>query len=218
VDASGAPYPTSLGGYSLLVNGVAAPIYAVTSDTVKFIVPNATPVNTSQGVDFTIVNSTTGAVISYVRNLVYPVAPAFLRGSAIPTTGNYTVKALNSDGSANSSTNLAKAGSNITLLLTGSGSVQGAPADGTAGATLVPMDPSNDTLLINGVAVSVSSSTLDPNAPGVWRITATIPTTAPGGLVPVTLFYNVMVANWNPASNAPGNHTAYASFIYVSHN
>ena len=43
--------------------------------------PNATPVN--ETVDFMIVNSTTGAVISYVRNPVYVAAPAFLQDHAI---------------------------------------------------------------------------------------------------------------------------------------
>ena len=214
VDVSGAPYPTALGGYSLLVNGVAAPIYAVTSDTVKFIVPNATPVN--ETVDFMIVNSTTGAVISYVRNPVYVVAPAFLQDHAI--TGGYAVKALNSDGSANSSTNPAKPGSTITMLLTGSGFVQGAPADGTAGATPVPIDPTKDKLVIATGYVTVNSATLDPNTPGVWRITATIPTTAAAGAVPIGLFYKGIIANRNPASTTPGNGAAYGSGIYVSHN
>jgi uncharacterized protein (TIGR03437 family) len=215
VDASGAPYSTALGGYSLLVNGVAAPIYAVTSDTVKFIVPNATPVN--ETVDFMIVNSTTGAVISYVRNPVYVAAPAFLQNQAI--TGGYAVKALNSDGSANSSTNPAKPGSDITLLLTGSGFVQGAPADGTAGNTPVPIDPTKDKLVISTGFVTVNSATLDPNTPGVWRITATIPGTAGGtAAVPVGLFYKGIIANRNPASTTPGNGAAFGSGIYVSHN
>jgi len=220
VDASGAPYPTALGGYSLLVNGVAAPIYAVTSDTVKFIVPNATPVN--ETVDFMIVNSTTGAVISYVHNPVYVAAPAFLQDHSISTstTTAYAVKALNSDGSANSSTNPAKPGSTITLLLTGSGFVQGAPADGTAGATPVVFDSSKDFLVISSAPpyAVVKSATLDPNTPGVWRITATIPTTAAAGAVLVGLFYGGVAANWNPASTAPGNHAAFSSGIYVSHN
>jgi uncharacterized protein (TIGR03437 family) len=216
VDASGAPYPTSLGGYSILVNGVAAPIYAVTTDTVKFIVPNATPVNEAQGVGFMIVNATTGAVISYTRSYVFVAAPAFLQKQAI--TGGYAVSALNGDGTVNSSTNPAKAGSAITLLLTGAGFVQGAPADGTAGATPVPIDPTKDRLVIATGFVSASSSTLDPNTPGVWRITATIPTTAAAGVAPVGLYYKGIVANWNPAASTANIRAAYGSGIYVSHN
>jgi len=212
VDASGAPYSTSLGGYSLLVNGVPAPIYAVTTDTIKFVVPNATPVN--QMVDFMIVNAGTGAVVSYVRNPVYMAAPAFLQGKAI--TGGYTVQALNSDGSANSSTNPDKAGSNITLLLTGSGFVQGAPADGTAGATPVPIEPAReDTLVINGLVVTVASSTLDPTTPGVWRITAPIPSSTAAGAAPVGLLYEGIIADWNPAATTANIRAAYGSAIYV---
>jgi uncharacterized protein (TIGR03437 family) len=214
VDASGAPYPTALGGYSLLVNGVAAPVYAVTSDTVKFVVPNATPVN--EAADFMIVKSDTGAVISYVRNPVYVAAPAFLQDQKI--TGGYSVKALNSDGSANSSSKPAKAGTDITLLLTGSGFVQGAPADGTAGATPVVIDPSrHDTLVINGAIVAMKSATLDQNTPGVWRITATIPSNAAGPVAPVGLYFKGLIANWNPAATTPGISAAYGSGIYVSH-
>jgi uncharacterized protein (TIGR03437 family) len=214
VDASGAPYSTALGGYTLLVNGVAAPIYAVTSDTVRFIVPNATPVN--EPVDFMIVKSDTGAVISYVRNFVFVAAPAFLQDHAI--TGGYAIKALNSNGSANSSTNPAKAGSDITLLLTGSGFVQGAPADGTAGATPVVIDPTKDRLVISTGYVPVKSAALDPNTPGVWRITATIPTTAAAGVAAVGLYYKGVIANWNPASATASIRAAYGSGIYVSHN
>jgi uncharacterized protein (TIGR03437 family) len=213
VDASGAPYPTALGGYSLLVNGIAAPVYAVTSDTVKFILPNATPVN--EAADFMIVKADTGAVISYVRSPVYVAAPAFLQDQKI--TGGYSVKALNSDGSANSSTHPAKAGTDITLLLTGSGFVQGAPADGTAGATPVAIDPAKDKLVISTGYVAVKSATLDPSTPGVWRVTATIPSSAVG-TVPVGLFYKGIVANWNPAAATPGIGAAYGSGIYVSHN
>ena len=220
VDSSGAPYPTSLGGYSLLVNGVAAPIYAVTGDTVKFIVPNATPVN--ETVDFMIVKSDTGAVISYVRNPVYVAAPAFLQDHSISTstTTAYAVKALNSDGSANSSTNPAKAGSDITLLLTGSGFVQGAPADGTVSSTStsVPIDATKDRLAISTGYVTVKSATFDPTTPGVWRITATIPTTAAAGAAAVGLYYKGIVANWNPAASTPSIRAAYGSGIYVSHN
>jgi uncharacterized protein (TIGR03437 family) len=185
---------------------------------VKFIVPNATPVN--ETVDFMIVRSDTGAVISYVRNPVYIAAPAFLQDHSISTstTTAYTVKALNSDNSANSSTNPAKVGSDITLLLTGSGFVQGAPADGTAGNTPVPIDPSKAELIINGVSASVSSSILDPNTPGVWRITATIPTTAAAPAAPVGLFYKEIVADWNPAASTANIRAAYGSYIYVSHN
>jgi uncharacterized protein (TIGR03437 family) len=213
VDASGAPFSTALGDYSVLVNGVAAPVYSVTNDTVKFIVPNATPVN--EAVDFMIVKADTGAVVSYARNPVYVAAPAFLQGLQI--TGGYSAKALNSDGSANSSTNPAKAGTDITLLLTGSGFVQGAPADGTAGAIAVPIDPTKDKLVISAGYVTVKSATLDPSTPGVWRITATIPSSAVG-TVPVGLFYKGIIANWNPAAATAGIRAAYGSGIYVSHN
>ncbi len=212
VNASGAPYSTALGGYSILVNGVLAPIYAITGNTVKFIVPNATPVN--EAVDFTIVKSDTGAVVSYTRNPVYVAAPAFLQDQKL--TGAYSIQALNSDGSANSSTHPAKAGTDIVLLLTGSGFVAGAPADGTAGATPVPFDSAKDRLVISPGYVLPKTVTLDPARPGVWRITATIPSTAAPGAVAVGLFYKNIIANWNPAGGVTNIRAAYASAIYVS--
>src|ERR1019366_7498316 len=164
--------------------------------------------------DFMIVKADTGAVISYMRSAVYVAAPAFLQDQKI--TGGYSVKELNGDGSANSSTNPAKAGTDITLLLTGSGFVQGAPADGTAGATPVAIDPlRQDTLVINGTIVAVKSATLDPNTPGVWRITATIPSSAVG-TVPVGLLYKGIIANWNPAAGTANIRAAYGSGIYAS--
>jgi uncharacterized protein (TIGR03437 family) len=211
VDASAAPYTTALGGYSLLVNGVLAPIYAVTPDTIKFIVPNGTPVN--ELVDFMIVNANTGAVVSYTHSAVYLAAPAFLQDKAI--TGGYSIKALNSDGSANSSTNPAKVGSDITLLLTGSGFVAGAPADGTAGATAVPLDPAKDKLVISVAYANVKSSALDPAKPGVWRITATIPSSTAAGAAPVGLLYKGIIANWNPAASSANIRAAFGSGIYV---
>jgi len=214
VDASGAPYATALGGYSVLVNGVLAPVYAVTSDTVKFIVPNATPVN--QVADFMVINAATGAVVSYTRGPVYIAAPAFLQDKAI--TGGYSIKALNSDGSVNSSTNPAKAGSDVTLLLTGSGFVAGAPADGAAAAVAVPFNSSSDVLVITASRVAVKSATFDPAQPGVWRITATIPSTTAAGVTPVGLYYKGIIANWNPAASTASIRAAFGSGIYVSHN
>lgn len=211
VDATGAPYATALGGYSVLVNGVAAPVFAVTSDTVKFVVPNTTPAN--EMADFMVVKADTGAVVSYLRYPVYIAAPAFLQAKAI--TGGYSVQALNSDGSTNSSTNAAKAGSDITLLLTGSGFVQGAPADGTAGNTAVTIDTATDRLVISSGYVAIKSATLDPNTPGVWRITATIPSKAAAGVVPVGLYYKGIIANWNPAATTTSIRAAYGSGIYV---
>lgn len=214
VNASGAPYAAALGGYSVLVNGVAAPLYSVTGDTVKFIVPNATPAN--EAADFMIVKSDTGAVISYARNPVYVAAPAFLQDQKI--TGGYSVQALNSDGSANSSSHPAKAGTDITLLLTGSGFVQGAPADGTVSTppTSVAIDPAKDVFVINGAVVPVKSASLDPSRPGVWRITATIPANTNTGATPVGLFYKGIIANWNPAAGSANIRAAYSSGIYVN--
>lgn len=212
-DAASSTYPTSLGGYSVLVNGVLAPLYAVTTDTVKFVVPNATPVN--EMVDFMIVKADTGAVVSYVRNPVYIVAPAFLPDQKID--GGYSVKALNSDGSANSFSKPARAGTDITLLLTGTGFIEGAPADGTPGTTTIPLDPDKDKLVISTGYVTVKSATFDPDRPGVWRITATIPSSAVG-TVAVGLFYKNVIANWNPAGGVSNIRAAYGSAIYVSHN
>ena len=212
VNAS-APYTTTLGGYSVLVDGIAAPIYAVTGNTVKFIVPNATPVNDT--VDFMIVKSDTGAVVSYVRSPIYIAAPAFLQDQKI--TGGYSVKAFNSDGSANSASHPAKVGTDITLLLTGSGFVQGAPPDGTAGATPVVIDSTrHDTLVLGGPMVTVKSSTLDATTPGVWRVTATIPASVTAGPVPVGVLYKGVVVNWNPAAASANIRAAFGSGIYVS--
>ena len=213
VDAASSTYPTSLGGYSVLVNGVLAPIYTVTTDTVKFVVPNATPVN--ELIDFMIVKADTGAVVSYVRNPVYTAAPAFLPDQKIDV--GYSVKALNMDRSANSFSNPAAAGSDITLLLTGSGFIGGAPADGTPGTTPIPFDPATDKLVISTEYVTVKSAALDPDRPGVWSITATIPVSAVG-TVAVGVFYKNIVANWNPAGGTSNIRPAYPSAIYVRHN
>jgi uncharacterized protein (TIGR03437 family) len=122
---------TSLAGVRVLVNGVPAPMVLAYSGQVNAIVP------------FEVQTSPTAAIqIAYagVESAVVtvPVAPAVPGIFTADSSGTGAIAALNQNGSLNSSTSPAAAGSIVTLYLTGAGQTTPAGVDG-----LVAADPSS---------------------------------------------------------------------------
>src|SRR5579871_2660649 len=107
--ASSAPYPTTLGGVSVLVNGtLAAPLFAVTAGQVNAQLPFETPVGTAT----LSVNGSTPVSFTVAAS-----APGILIASST------RVLALNQDYSINGPEHPAQAGSVIMLFGSGQGAV-----------------------------------------------------------------------------------------------
>lgn len=204
--ASGSPLPKDLAGVEVLVNGLHAPLISVDGEKIRCVLPWALPVN--KPLEFIVRSVETGEILGYEWLILDVASPGFLMRSG---QGAGAIKALNSDGSENTSTNPAARGSEITLLLTGYGQLQGAPEDGTAAAIEAPLD--GGTVLLGVRQATVLSSTLDPAEPGVWRVRIRLPSevagTAQGGYAfgPVVLVHRSIPTNRNPVTGQILVHT-----------
>jgi uncharacterized protein (TIGR03437 family) len=169
VDAPPNSYPTQLGGLEVLVNGKAVPISHVEAQSLRVQLPNDLP--TTGTSEYTVRRIDTGEILGTAWLANAPYSPAFIVTSP-PGAGQ--IRALNADGTQNSSSNPAQRGSGMemTLYLVGYGHLDDAPPAGTAAEVPVPFD---GTIIIgvntSGLApAQVVSSTLDPSEPGVWKL------------------------------------------------
>jgi uncharacterized protein (TIGR03437 family) len=179
--ASAVPLPTVLGDVEVLVNGVNAPLMSVGGETARIIVPKAT--STATSAEFLIRRVSTGQILAFDRLSLYSVAPGiFFKSGTVSSTGA-PARALNSDGTPNSSSNPAKLASEVSIFMTGHGYFDGLPDDGTApnGEITVPGDvqialiPTVTTTGCKSVILTASGSTLAPDEPGVWKVKFKIP-------------------------------------------
>jgi uncharacterized protein (TIGR03437 family) len=173
--------PTSLNSAQLLINGKPAPLLYTSAGQVNAIVPYE-------------VGASGTATIQVVSNGLpsatwsTPVAPTT---PGIFTTGGGVgqAAALNQDGSLNSGSNPAGAGTVVTLFATGCG--QTAPAGITG--SLAPLAPSRTvlpvTVTIGGIDAPVQYSGSAPGeVAGLIQINAVVPPgVTPGPAVPVVI-------------------------------
>jgi uncharacterized protein (TIGR03437 family) len=109
----------------------------------------------------------------------------------------------NGDGTVNSPTSPAAAGSYISIYATGQGFVQGAPADGDiprgglVNTSVVPRVFINSCYVDDSACThetgvdTVQFSGLSPQFPGVWQINVRIPkNTGPGAQIPIFIVMN----------------------------
>ncbi len=190
-DISSLPLPTTLEGVQVMVEGVAAPLYAVRPDLVAFIVPQATTLG-----QHTIQVILNGQVIGQGPVNVVGAFPGVFfgfgsDGTAIGGIRRTTDYAYAVDGTP------ASRGSAIAIALTGQGNnVDNPPADGEA-----PVGPESQTkvkprVFIAGVEANVIFSGLFPNFPGLWQVNAVIPDDAfIAGAVPLVVTFNNVPSN-----------------------
>ena len=169
------PWPPILSGIQVLVNGVQAPIFRVSSGLVFLVVPLATP--SSGTVEFLVTRPATGQILGAGSFAMAPSAPGFFTSNS---QGTGQIVASNfSDGSTNGPNHPVARGEILTLWLTGQGpGFQGTPP---------PDGQSPSGLLLTDVKplVYVNGSTPLPDAnvlasamtvyPGVWIINIKIP-------------------------------------------
>ncbi len=142
--SSGFPLTTTLGGSSVLIQGVQAPLFAVSPTQIDFQVPST--VNAGQ---VSLVVQTASGNSNSFTFTVTTAAPAILQ------TGGQAL-AYNADGSQNSSSSPAAAGSVITVSLSGIGPVDNSVPDGSA----TPASPTS-------TATSSSSATIGPQSASI---------------------------------------------------
>lgn len=178
------PLPASLGGVSATISGVTAPLFMVSPGQLNIQIPYQTAVNTSA----TLVVNYNGQTASYPFNVVATAPGIFTDQTGAPVP----------NGSA-------KAGSTITLFITGAGAVSpsvatgAAPPNGTALASL-PKPTNAVSVTVGGANAPIQFAGIPAGLVGVLQINYQVPSGLSLGVQPVV----VTVGN---ASSAEANLT-----------
>ncbi len=176
------PYPSSLSGVSVQVNGKPAPVYFVSPGQINFLVPYATTGSTAA-----IVVQNGGANSNTVTVPVAPTAPGIY---TLDQSGSGPGAILHADYSVVDASNPASAGETVLIYLTGMGTVSPAVADGTAGTagTLYRATGADPTVLVAGQPGTVRFNGLAPGYPGLYQINVTLPAPlANSGALPLAI-------------------------------
>lgn len=153
------PLPVSLGGASVTIGGIAAPLLYASPGLINAQVPFETPVG-----------SATVTVNSSVSSTL-----------AIAATAPGIFAAVNGSGTVNSSSNPVAAGGLLAVFLTGLGSVSPAVADGSAAPlSALSYVSASVTASVGGQAASVAFSGLAPGYAGLYQVNLIVPQLAAG--------------------------------------
>ena len=188
VVAQGVPLPPELAGVSVLVNGSAAPIFAIAyGNQVNFQVPWEVAGQASASVQ--IVNAGVAGPVVWM-----PVAPA--QPGIFAGTGGFAAILHASNYQLVDSAHPAVPGEVLLVYATGLGTVSashqpatGSAASGAASTTAVV------TVTIGGIAASVLYGGLAPGFVGLYQINVTVPLSLTSGYRPVVISMGGVTSN-----------------------
>jgi uncharacterized protein (TIGR03437 family) len=214
------PYPTTVSGLQMLVNGTPSGIYSWEQQSyMNFVIPWEAP--TSGNAEFLLFNPTTKEIVAAGTVGMTVADPAF-RTTNFQGWGQVLALNFKSDGTSyglNSPQNPIALGDTLQLALTGQGLVANPPADGVAPAGLTPTNLLDLTVFINGLPIppgNIQASVLDPTYPGSWTINVRVPTVAQGGpgpcnAVSILVIQRDVPSNWGYDPNNGFNDTQLQS-------
>ena len=183
ITATSVPFPYSLGGVSVTVNGTPAPIIYADTGQVNFQVPYETGLGTA-----TIIVSVNGVPSASAQVAIAQTAPGLLF-----STGNQAV-AQNQDYSLNGPANPAKVGSYITLYLVGGGAAT-PPVNTGVAAPASPLSTFGAVgTTVGSVPANVVFAGLTPGSVGLMQVNLQIPD-LPAGNYPVKVTVGSEVSN-----------------------
>jgi uncharacterized protein (TIGR03437 family) len=165
------PLPATIGGITATISGVTAPLFMVSPTQINVQIPYQTAVNSTA----TLVLNSGGQNASYQFN-VSPTAPAIFTDSTGAPVPNGS----------------GKAGSTITLFITGAGAVSpsvatgAAPKSGTAVGSL-PAPTAAVSVTVGGANAPVTFAGIPAGLVGVTQINYTVPSGLPTGVHPVVV-------------------------------
>jgi uncharacterized protein (TIGR03437 family) len=171
--AAAIPLPKSLNGVQVLVNNTPAPLFFAGPNQINFQVPSNAP--RSGIADIQVVDTATNRVLGDTTVVMDEVAPGIFTQKA-SGVGDGVI--ANEDASLNTPSNPARAGSIVTLYMTGQGYIPGMPADGDISNTALstpyqPLVYIGDQTFVPEENVLYSG--LAPTLVGVWQINVKIP-------------------------------------------
>ncbi len=182
------PLPTQLGGVMVLVDGVPAPLFDVTSTQITFQVPWRLLTKTQATVAVVVNGFTSNAVTVTSAAFVPAIFTTNSQGS-----GQGAVL-LNSSATLVDSANPARAGDLINVYATGLGGTVASVADGTAGSGSV-LAPNLPTATIGEMPAKVGFTGIAGYV-GLYQINVTIPQGVPSGsAVPLVLKIGSVTSN-----------------------
>jgi uncharacterized protein (TIGR03437 family) len=180
VASSSAPFPNSLAGVSVTVNGTAAPVYSVTPTQINAVVPysldpNATSLATIQVSNNNTLSNSVPTYLGFTSPGIFTVPVGGLGNGAI----------LHADYTLVSTASPAKVGETVQIYLTGLGAVSPAVNAGAAApSTTLSKTLYQTAAYIDGLQATVAFSGLAPGLGGLYQMNVTIPTgVTPGSSV-----------------------------------
>jgi adhesin/invasin len=178
------PLPLSLGGTSLLVNGIAAPLYFVSPSQINFQMPSSTGTGPAQ------VQVTLNGQSSSLTSSITSVQPGLY------VDENLRAKALNQDLSFHTPQTPIPAGGYVVLYLTGLGPTTPPVPDGQP-APLSPLATLNGRVqaTVGGLPANVAFGGLAPGFAGLIQVNAQIPSGLTPGDQPVFVTINGVASN-----------------------
>jgi uncharacterized protein (TIGR03437 family) len=184
--ASSVPLPLNLGGVSVSVNGVPAPLYYVSSGQLNIQIPY----ETGAGPAVLGVNNN-GQVTSYIFN-IGPSAPGIFtdsNGALVPSS-------------------TGKPGDTLTLFITGDGDVSPVLATGASPFTATPLNllPAPRlplSITVGGVAAQVAFAGIPPGLAGVTQVNFVVPIGVASGVQPVVVTVGGIPSNAANITIAP---------------
>ncbi|HJT87618.1 MAG TPA: hypothetical protein VJ732_07170 [Bryobacteraceae bacterium] len=166
------PYPASLGGVTVLINGTAAPLYQVTPTRLVAVVPYAT-----QGPTANIQVASGGAQSNTVSVPLAGAAPGIFSQTQ-NGTGAGAIRHANYD--TVTAGEPAAGGETVSVFLTGLGAVNPPLKDGFGGsANPLSNTVATPSVLIGGQPGTVTFSGMS-SYPGLYQINVTVPPIPPG--------------------------------------
>lgn len=187
------PLPSSLGGVSVQVNGVNAPVLYASFSQINFQIPWETKEGSA-----TVLVSVNGFIGNKVNITVQGTSPALF------VQGSHAV-AQNSDFSLNNPSNPAKVGGTILAYFTGGGAVSNQPADGAPAGSGSDLSTATSTVTatIGGQTAQVPFAGLAPGFVGLWQANVVVPAGLTQGNFPLILTVGGQASNSANVSVTP---------------
>lgn len=177
VQAKSLPFPTTLGGVQMAVNGVAAPLYSITPSQISGVVPFAAAGSTA-----TIIVTVNGTKSNSVNVPLAATAPGIF---SLMQNGIGDAAVLHANYQAVDASNPAAPGEIVQVYLTGLGTTTPAVPDGAA-APANPLAVANAPLnvYVGGLLVTnVQFQGLAPTLAGLYQLNIQVPpNVSPGDL------------------------------------
>jgi len=182
------PLPTQLGGVTVLVDGVPAPLFDVTSTQITFQVPWRLLAKTQ---------ATVAVVVNGFTSNAVTVTPAAFAPAIFTTNSQGTGQGavlFNSSAIVVDSSHPGRAGDLTNVYATGLGGTFASVADGTAGSGSV-IAANIPTATIGGISAKVGFAGI-AGFVGLYQINVTIPQGVPSGsAVPLVLTIGSAISN-----------------------